>query len=82
MLRISPLFPRACSHQSRGAVSVQAIVLVGVLLLIHLSNLFAPPPPSVDAIAVAGNLGWLFVLWAYWTDRHRTTIAPPIPEQA
>ena len=27
-----------------------------------------PTPPP---IAIAGHLSWLFVLWAYWVDRHR-----------
>jgi len=46
--------------------------LVGVLVLIYFMNIFGPPPPSVQAIAVLGNASWLFVIWAYWIDRHRT----------
>lgn len=45
--------------------------LVGFLVLIYLGNLFGPPPPEVSAIALAGNAGWLLVLWAYWVDKHR-----------
>ena len=45
--------------------------LIGVLGLIHSGNIFGPPPPSDFAIAIAGNALWLFVLWAYWIDRHR-----------
>jgi len=45
--------------------------LIGFLLLIHIGNIFGPPPPSVHAIAWAGNLQWLFVVWAYWVDAHR-----------
>jgi hypothetical protein len=44
-----------------------------VLLAVHLINVFGPPPPTISAIAVAGNAMWLFVLWAYWVDRHRTS---------
>ncbi len=47
--------------------------LAGILLAIYLANLFGPPPPDVSTIAYAGNLSWLFVLWAYWVDRHRVT---------
>jgi hypothetical protein len=45
--------------------------LVGLLSIIYISNLFGPPPPDVSMIAVAGNALWLFVLWAYWVDKHR-----------
>lgn len=45
------------------------------LLAIHLANVLGPPPPSVTAIAWAGQLQWLFVALAYWIDRHRTAIA-------
>lgn len=50
--------------------------LVGFLVLIQLSNLLGPPPPSVSAIAWAGQLQWLLVIWAYWLDRHRTVPMP------
>lgn len=46
--------------------------LVVVLLLIYLANLFGPPPPNEEMIAIAGNASWLFVLWAYRVDKHRT----------
>lgn len=42
------------------------------MLVIHIANLTGPPPPSVMAIAWAGHLQWLFVLWAYWADNHRS----------
>lgn len=45
--------------------------LMAFLALIHIGNLFGPPPPSVAAIAWAGQLQWIFVIWAYWVDRHR-----------
>jgi membrane-bound metal-dependent hydrolase YbcI (DUF457 family) len=48
--------------------------LIVFLLVIHVSNVFGPPPPNVEAIAWAGQLQWLFVIWAYWADAHRTTI--------
>jgi hypothetical protein len=46
--------------------------LIGFMILIHIGNIFGPPPPSVSAIAWAGHLQWLFVIWAYWVDGHRT----------
>lgn len=45
--------------------------LVAVLLGIYAANLFGSPPPNVTAIAWAGQLQWLFVLWAWWVDKHR-----------
>jgi len=41
----------------------------GFLVLMHAGNLFGPPPPSVEMIATAGNAMWLFVLWAWWSER-------------
>ena len=48
--------------------------LMIVLVLIYLSSLFGPPPPSVKAIAWAGELQWIFVFWAYWVDKNRVAI--------
>ena len=45
--------------------------LIGMLGLIYVGNITGPPPPSASIIAVAANASWLFILWAYWVDRHR-----------
>jgi hypothetical protein len=45
--------------------------LIAVLVAIYFAALYGPPPPNVSAIATAGHLSWLFVIWAYWVDRHR-----------
>ena len=47
------------------------IGLVVFLILIYVSNLFSPPPDSVEAIGIVGNAQWLIVLWGYWIDRNR-----------
>lgn len=49
--------------------------LMFVLVGIYLANLFGPPPPDAKAIGYAGLGMWLFVLWGYWIDRHRTLAA-------
>lgn len=49
--------------------------LVAFLVVMHLGNLFGPPPPSVAAIAWAGHAMWLLVLWGWWIDRNRTARA-------
>ena len=52
-----------------GRIGLWALVVV--LVAIYFSALYGPPPPSPAAVAAAGRLLWLFVLWAYWVDRHR-----------
>ena len=36
--------------------------LIIFMMIIYVGNVFGPPPPSEHVIALAGNLGWLFVL--------------------
>jgi hypothetical protein len=43
--------------------------LVLFLVLVHLLNFVSAPPPDVEAIAWAGHLQWLFIIWAWWADR-------------
>jgi hypothetical protein len=46
--------------------------LIGFLAVAYLGNVFGPPPPNVQAIAIAGLAGFvLFTAWAWWIDRHR-----------
>jgi hypothetical protein len=44
---------------------------VGTLILIYISNILSPPPPSSDAIAYVVLLVWIFPIWASWFDSHR-----------
>lgn len=53
----------------RGSIGLAVLVLL--LLGIYIMNIFGPPPPGEMAIAVAGNLMWLFVFIAYRVDRNR-----------
>ena len=55
--------------QTGNKVSIAFWLFAGFLFVMYLSNLFGPPPPSVDMIAIAGNAMWLFVLWAWWSER-------------
>lgn len=45
--------------------------LVVFLLGIYAGSLFGAPPPSAAAVAWAGQLQWLLVIWGYWLDKHR-----------
>lgn len=50
--------------------------LIATLAAVYFAALYGPPPPNTRAVAIAGHLSWLFVLWAYWMDRHRQPRAP------
>ena len=52
-----------------GKIGLMA--LIATLGAIYFAALYGPPPPNAAAVAMAGHLSWLFVLWAYWIDRHR-----------
>jgi hypothetical protein len=57
-----------------GATRKSRIILgslVAFLLVIYTSNVFGPPPPNVQMIAVAGNALWLVILWAWWVEKPR-----------
>ena len=44
-------------------------ILIAFLLVVHLMNLFGPPPPNIMAVAWSANLMWLIILWAWWVER-------------
>ena len=56
--------------------------LAGILAVIYVSNLLGPPPPDTAVIGVAGLIGWLFVFWAGWADRHRKLREPSAVQEA
>ena len=62
--------------RARDRVGTWALaVFVLLLAVLYLAAVFGPPPPSVQVLAMSGILGWLFVVWAYWIDRHRKPVA-------
>jgi len=48
--------------------------LIGFLIIIYISNLFGPPPPSEEPIGYIGLSQWLLVAWAYWIDKNRSVV--------
>jgi hypothetical protein len=62
------------TRAKNGVGKIGFWALVGVLFALYLANLFGPPPPNVSTIAVAGNVSWLFVFWAYWVDHNREAV--------
>ena len=66
----------ATSTRARDRIGAFAFyAFVATLAALYLSSVFGPPPPSVEVLAISGLMGWLFILWAYWIDRHRETAA-------
>jgi hypothetical protein len=56
--------------------------LVLLLAVSYYGSLFSPPPPNTTALAIGGIIfGWVFVLFAWWVDRHRAfTSSHPAPQ--
>jgi len=68
------LYSRAAVARDRlGNVLLWALVIT--LAALYLAAVFGAPPPSEQALAITGFLGWLFVAWGYWIDRHRAPVA-------
>jgi len=68
------LYTRATRPRDRwGSMLLWTFVLV--LAVLYVMSVFGPPAPSVTVLAWSGLLGWLFLAWAYWIDRHRETVA-------
>jgi membrane-bound metal-dependent hydrolase YbcI (DUF457 family) len=44
-------------------------ILIAFLIVVHLMNLFGPPPPNTMAVAWSANLMWLIILWAWWIEK-------------
>ncbi len=57
------------ARDAAGRAGLSALIVV--MVAIYFAALYGPPPPSTAAIAGAGHLTWLFVIWAYWVDRLR-----------
>jgi hypothetical protein len=52
--------------------------LVVFLLVLYVSVVLGPPPPSVRTLAFMGVGAWLLPLWAWWADKHREPRAPSL----
>jgi hypothetical protein len=68
------LFLRSSRARDRtGTVAFWALVVT--LLLCYAGAVFGPPPPSAQAVAASGLVGYLMVAWGWWIDRHREPVA-------
>lgn len=66
------VFYMGATRERDRAGRIGLYALIATLVAIYFAALYGPPPPSSDAVAMAGHLSWLFVFWAYWVDRHRS----------
>ena len=55
--------------------------LVVLLVISYIGSIKTPPPSSITALAIGAIIfGWVFVLFAWWVDRHReATSGRPAP---
>ncbi len=64
------IYARSAPVRDRlGGILLWSFVVT--LAVVYVASVAGPPPPSELALAITGLLGWLFVAWAYWIDRHR-----------
>lgn len=47
------------------------VAIIAFLVLMYISNLIGPPPPSIEAIGIVGSAEWLIILWGYLIDKNR-----------
>jgi hypothetical protein len=59
--------------------SIALFVFCATMVILFAMSSIGPPPPSVQALAIVALATWLFVLWAYWIDRHREPRPAPAP---
>ena len=41
------------------------------LVVIYINNIFAPPPPTEEAIGLVGLSQWIIIAWGYWIDKFK-----------
>lgn len=58
--------------KAKNKIGLYSLIgLIVFLVLMYVSNLIGPPPPSIEAIGIVGNAEWLIILWGYWIDKNR-----------
>jgi hypothetical protein len=60
--------------RSRSSLNNKARIIfwitIALLILVEVSNFWGAPPTNVKALAWTAQFQWLFVILAYWMDRH------------
>ena len=58
--------------KTKNKVGTYSLIgLIAFLIVMYISNLVGPPPPTIEMIGIVGNAQWLIVLWGYWIDKNR-----------
>ena len=64
-----------CTH-AKDRIGVYAFwTLMVLLFLVYMASVFGPPPTDASQVGLLANLAWVFVIWAWWADRHRAGTA-------
>ncbi len=65
------------STRARDAVGRYAVgAMIAVLFLFYSISVNAPPPPNLRALGIGGLVfSSLFLVWAWWGDRHREVVS-------
>ena len=63
---------RSASESADRVGTVALWALVGVTSLLWVSQPWAPPPGSPNAVAWGALALWIFPPWAVWIERHRS----------
>jgi hypothetical protein len=75
VLFVVGLYLYARSTEPTDGIGRVGLAAFGVVMpVIYLVNVFGPPPPSAEMVAIAGQAQWLLVAWTVWIDRHRVAI--------
>lgn len=56
-------------YTSRVRPRLSFWLLIAALLLAYLGAAFGPPPPDVRTLAATAIAAWIFIPWAWWSDR-------------
>lgn len=48
--------------------------LVVALIFFYVMNILGPPPPNEEALGWFALATWIFPVWGYWIDRHRSVV--------
>jgi hypothetical protein len=48
--------------------------LIGALIIIHLLNIFGPPPSNIESVAWGAQFIWVFIIWGFWIDKKKSRL--------